>query len=140
MVNKPIKRNTMKSVAYNEAMEYALDVLKAVKESGYEMDYPLEQFVNVSIRIGACVAKVEVASDFEEMFKAADEAKMNACESIYLADVLSRIEEYKRIPFESLRQKCESLHVMHINDNSDNCTSPEYYNGIADELVERTNI
>ncbi len=28
----------MKSVAYNVAMDYALDVLKAVKESGYEMD------------------------------------------------------------------------------------------------------
>ncbi len=130
----------MKRVAYNETMDYSLKVLKAVKESGYEMDYPLEQFVNVSIRIGACVAKVEVASYFEEMFKAADEAKMNACQSLYLADVLSRIEEYKRIPFESLRKKCESLHVMHINDNSDNCTSLEYYDGIADESVDRMNI
>ncbi len=64
----------MKNVAYNKAMDYALDVLKAVKESGYKLDYPLEQFVNVSIRIGACVAKVEVASDCDEMFEAADEA------------------------------------------------------------------
>ncbi|MDE6481168.1 MAG: hypothetical protein K2L45_12965 [Muribaculaceae bacterium] len=47
----------MKTPAYNEAMDYALAVLKAVKESGYEMDYPLEQFVNVSICIGANLAR-----------------------------------------------------------------------------------
>ncbi len=29
----------MKSVAYNEAMDYALEVVNAVKESGYEMGY-----------------------------------------------------------------------------------------------------
>ncbi len=69
---------TMKNVAYNEAMDYALDVLKAVKESGYKMDYPLEQFVNVSIRIGANLARAEVSMDPEDQAEEYKEAERNA--------------------------------------------------------------
>ncbi len=102
----------MKSVAYNEAMEYALDVLKAVKESGYEMDYPLEQFVNVSIRIGANIARSEVSMDTEDQAEEYKEAERNAYRSIYWGDILAHLEEYDHIPFESLRKKCESLYAI----------------------------
>ncbi len=120
----------MKSVAYNEAIDYALEVLKAVKESGYEMDYQLEQFVNVSIRIGANLARAEASMDPEDQAEEYKEAERNAYRSIYLGDILAHLEEYNRIPFETLRQKCESLHVMHINDNSDHCTNTEYYESV----------
>lgn len=76
--NKLIKRNTMKSVAYNEAMDYALDVLKAVKESGYEMDYLLHQFVNVSIRIGANLAREEASMGPDDKAEEYKEAERNA--------------------------------------------------------------
>ncbi len=68
----------MKSVAYSDAMDYALEVLKAVKESGYEMDYPLEQFVNVSIRIGANLARAEVSMDPQVQAEEYWEAQRNA--------------------------------------------------------------
>ncbi len=110
----------MKSVAYNEAIDYALDVLKAIKDSGYEMDYPLEQFVNVSIRIGANLARAEVSIEPEDKAEEYKEAERNAYRSIYWGDILAHLEEYERIPFESLRKKCEHLHVMCRNeDNSE---------------------
>ncbi len=102
----------MKSVAYNEAMDYALEVLKAVKESGYEMDYPLEQFVNASIRIGANLARAEVSMDPEDQAEEYREAQRNAYRSIYWGDILGHLEEYNRIPFESLRRKCESVYAI----------------------------
>ncbi len=102
----------MKSVAYNGAMDYTLEVLKAVKESGYEMDYPLEQFVNVSIRIGANLARAEVSMDTEDQAEEYKEAERNAYRSIYWGDILAHLEEYDRIPFESLRKKCESLYAI----------------------------
>lgn len=105
----------MKSVAYNEAIDYALDVLKAVKESGYEMDYPLEQFVNVSIRIGANLARAEVSMDPEDQAEEYKEAERNAYRSIYWGDILVHLEEYSRISFDTLRKKCESLYAI-LND------------------------
>lgn len=101
----------MKSPAYNEAMDYALEVLKAIKESGYEQDFPLEQFLNASMRIGACLAMCETSVDHEEMSEAYDEANINANRSIYWAEILGRIEDYEKIPFDSLRKKCENLQV-----------------------------
>lgn len=105
---------TMKSEAYNEAMDYALDVLKAVKESGCEMmDYALEQFVNVSIRIGANLAKAEVSMEPEDRADEYKEAEMNVVRSIYWSDILGKLEDYKFIPFDSLRKKCESLTALY---------------------------
>ncbi len=110
----------MKSVAYNEAMDYALEVLRAVKESGYEMDYALEQFVKVSIRIGANLAGAEVSMDPEDQAEEYKEAGRNAYRSIYWGDILSHLEEYNRIPFESLRKKCERLYVIFKSNDCEN--------------------
>ncbi len=111
----------MKTPAYDEAMDYALAVLKAVKESGYEMDYPLEQFVNVSIRIGANLARAEASMDPEDQAEEYKEAERYAYRSIYWGDILGYLEEYDRIPFESLRKKCESLYSILCErvDNTD---------------------
>ena len=102
----------MSSPAYNSAMGYAVDVLKAVKKSGYEMDYPLQQFVNVSVNIGASLSRAEIPTSQKEMQEAYKEANMNAYRSIYWSAILGQLEEYQRIPFDELRKKCEELQVM----------------------------
>ncbi len=122
----------MKSPAYNKAMDYALAVLKAVKESGYEMDYPLEQFVNVSIRIGANLARAEASMYPEnEVEEYKEEAEGNAYRSIYWGDILCHLEEYNRIPFESLRRKCESLHDMSQKEDIEFGNLPGDYDDLA---------
>lgn len=108
----------MKSPAYNEAMDYALAVLKAVKESGYEMDYPLEQFVNVSIRIGANLARAEVSMDPEDQAEEYKEAGRNAYRSIHWGDILGHLEEYDLISFESIRKKCEDLYAILVDEEN----------------------
>lgn len=102
----------MKSPAYNEAMAYAVEVLKAIRESGCEMDYPLKQFVDVSVHIGVALARAESPVDKKDMLEAYREANMDATRSIYWADILSQIEDYGCIPFDTLRKKCESLQGM----------------------------
>lgn len=102
----------MGSPAYKSSMDYAIDVLKAVKESGYDMDYPLEQFVKVSVCIGASLASAETPVGQKEMHEAYKEAYTNACRSIYWSDILGQIDDYKQIPFETLRKKCEALQSM----------------------------
>ena len=42
----------MFSAAYNQTMEFAVAVVQAVKANGYVMDYPLEQLISESARIG----------------------------------------------------------------------------------------
>ncbi len=122
----------MRSVAYKEAMSYALDVLKAVKESGYEMDYPLEQFVNVSVSIGANLASAESCNNPEEKAEQYKEAGRNACRSIYWGDLLYHLDEYDRISFESLGIKCERLYEMLKSGNSENDILPEDIEGPAE--------
>lgn len=64
----------MGSSAYNLAIDYAIQVLKTIKDSGYEMDYLHEQFVNVSIQIGRYLARTDASIDQEEI---------NKCKSFY---------------------------------------------------------
>lgn len=102
----------MKNPTDKAAMDYAVEVLKAIKESGCEMDWPLEQYVKASIRIGAELARGEVSLDQEAMLQSYKEAEMNAYRSIYLSDILGQLEDYSAIPFETLRKQCERLHEM----------------------------
>lgn len=97
-------------------MDYAIEVMKAIKESGYEIDYPLEQYINVSTRIGADLSRTEFAGGQDEFVEAYKEASMNAFRSIYRADILSELEDYSRIPFAALREKCQNLQA-HIDSS-----------------------
>ena len=109
----------MKSPVYKAAIDYSVEVLKAIRESGCEMDCVLEQFVNTSIRIGAELTGAEVSLDHNDLLQSYEEAKMNAYRSIYLSDILSQLEDYRTIPFETLRKQCEDLHdkLMMLIDN-----------------------
>lgn len=106
----------MFSHAFNEAMEFAAAVVQAVKASGYEMDYPLEQLISESARIGEKLMTAEVPkemvpshtyqSNLEDSYK--DGLKYSHL-SLYWIDILEASGCYNQIPFTLIREKCESL-------------------------------
>ena len=106
----------MYSPAYNEAMEFAAAVIQAVKASGYVMDYPLEQLISESARIGEKLLAAEVSqemvpshtfqSNMEESYK--DGIRCSHL-SLYWMDILEASGSYSQIPFALIREKCESL-------------------------------
>lgn len=104
--------NIIKSQVYNEYFDYAIEVIKTVKESGYEVDYELEQFLIASTRIGATLAQADAPIDQKDLLQTYKEAEMEAAKAIYWIDVLGHLDIYNAIPFESLRKKCESVHGM----------------------------
>lgn len=109
----------MFSPAYNSAVEYAAEVVKAVRESGYERDYPLEQLICQSARIGETLLMAEISRDIvsrseyqSNMENSYKDAIKCAHSSLYWIDILERIDTYGLIPFASLKEKCEALQVV----------------------------
>lgn len=106
----------MFSPAYNEAVKFAAAVVQAVKASGYVIDYPLEQLISESARIGEKLLLAEVSqqmvsshtfqSNMEASYK--DGIKYSHL-SLYWMDILEESGSYDQIPFASIREKCESL-------------------------------
>ena len=106
----------MYSPAYNEAMEFAAAVIQAVKASGYVMDYPLEQLISESARIGEKLLAAEVSqemvpshtfqSNMEESYK---DAMKYSHLSLYWMNILEASGSYSLISFASIREKCEGL-------------------------------
>ena len=106
----------MFSPAYNEAMEFAAAVVQAVKASGYVIDYPLEQLISESARIGEKLLAAEVSqemvhshtfqSNMEESYK---DAMKYSHLSLYWMNILEASGSYSLISFASIREKCESL-------------------------------
>ena len=109
----------MFSPAYNQAMEFAAAVVQAVKASGYVMDYPLEQLISESARIGEKLLAAEVSkemvpsqtfqSNMETSYK---DAMKYSHLSLYWMDILEASGSYSLISFASIREKCESLQGM----------------------------
>lgn len=102
----------MKSPVYNEAMAFAINVLNAVKSYGNEMDYPLEEFVNASIRIGASLSEAETLGDPEAVRHAYKEANANCLKSAYWMELLSKLDDYESLSFEKLQKQCSDIQGM----------------------------
>ena len=108
----------MKSPIGQEAKRYAIDVVKTVKaitESGCDMDYPLEQFMHASTRIGVAIARYEHSTNQEEVLESYKEANRYASASIYWLEILEEINNYDQIPYEPFKKQCKSILSM-IND------------------------
>ena len=108
----------MKSPVGHEAKRYAIDVIKtikAIKESGCDIDYPLEQFMCASTRIGVAIARYEHSVNQEEVLESYKEANRYASASLYWLEILEEINNYDQIPYEPFKKQCKSILSM-IND------------------------
>ncbi|MDE6537194.1 MAG: hypothetical protein K2M13_04060 [Muribaculaceae bacterium] len=106
----------MFSPAYNAAVEFAAAIIKGVKESGYEMDYPLGQLISESACIGEKLLSAEISkelvpghkfqSNLEESYK---DGIRYLYLSLYWIEILETSGCYSQIPFPSIKEKWETL-------------------------------
>lgn len=101
-----------KGPAQIEAINLSVEILKSIKTSGHDLDYPLSEFLKVSLRIGESLAIFDSTKDNDEQQKAYKEAYINAIRAIYLSEILERIEDYENIPFDKLREKIVEIQDM----------------------------